>query len=268
MKTALEGNLIFMVIEYLGIFSCGLSGGLAAVRKGYDIIAILLVSWISALGGGVVRDVLLGQVPPSGITDKGSVIVTLASGLVVAVAHPEISRMTWSMLVTDAMALGSFAVNGTAKALMCGTGGMTAIFMGMATALVGGLLRDILLNQVPAVIQDQHWYALPSLIGCLLTLASARARQHGLYPVRVDMALDLAIVALVVVLRIISVKFDILVPGAMDRRSARLPLNDAQLTMAIRHLMRGRSDISVTIQHDDEDANENSKGEPGVKKGR
>ena len=71
MKTALEGNLIFMVIEYLGIFSCGLSGGLAAVRKGYDIIAILMVSWISALGGGVVRDVLLGQVPPSGITDKG-----------------------------------------------------------------------------------------------------------------------------------------------------------------------------------------------------
>ena len=264
MKTALEGNLIFMVIEYLGIFSCGLSGGLAAVRKGYDIIAILLVSWISALGGGVVRDVLLGQVPPSGITDKGSVIVTLASGLVVAVAHPEISRMTWSMLVTDAMALGSFAVNGTSKALMSGTGGMTAIFMGMATALVGGLLRDILLNQVPAVIQDQHWYALPSLIGCLLTLASMRAQQHGFYPARVDMILDLAIVALVVVLRIISVKFDILVPGAVDRRLARLPLSDAQLARAIRHLMRGRSNISVTIKHTDEDP----AGESDTKKGR
>lgn len=82
------------------------------------------------------------------------------------------------------------------------------------------------------------------------------------------MALDLAVVALVVVLRIISVKFDILVPGAVDRRSARLPLNDVQLARAIRHLMRGRSNISVTIKHTDEDTGENPDTNSDTKKGR
>lgn len=247
MKTVLEGNLIFVAIEYLGIFSCGLAGGLAAVRKQFDIISILLVAWITALGGGIVRDVLLGQVPPVGITDKGAVLATILSGLIVAVAHPEIDRMKWLMIVTDAMALGAFAVNGTAKALGCGTGGMTAIFLGMATALAGGLLRDVLLNQVPAVIQDKHWYALPSLIGCFLTLVVVRFRERGLYSTQVEMLLELAIVALIILLRLLSVRFDIAVPGAVKRSKAHLPMSDEQIGAAIRHMLRGRSDLKVTI---------------------
>lgn len=247
MKTVLEGNLIFVAIEYLGIFSCGLAGGLAAVRKQFDIISILLVAWITALGGGIVRDVLLGQVPPVGITDKGAVLATILSGLIVAVAHPEIDRMKWLMIVTDAMALGAFAVNGTAKALGCGTGGMTAIFLGMATALAGGLLRDVLLNQVPAVIQDKHWYALPSLIGCFLTLAVVRFRERGLYSTQVEMLLELANVALIILLRLLSVRFDIAVPGAVKRSKAHLPMSDEQIGAAIRHMLRGRSDLKVTI---------------------
>lgn len=247
MKTVLEGNLIFVAIEYLGIFSCGLAGGLAAVRRQFDIMSILLVAWITALGGGIVRDVLLGLVPPVGITDKGSVLATILSGLVVAVAHPEIDRMKWQMIVSDAMAVGAFAVNGTAKALGCGTGGMTAIFLGMATALAGGLLRDVLLNQVPAVIQDKHWYALPSLIGCFLTLVVVRLRERGLYTTQVEMLLELSVVALVVVLRFLSVRFDIVVPGAVERSKAHLPMSDEQIGAAISHMLGGRSDLKVTI---------------------
>ena len=247
MKTVLEGNLIFLAIEYLGIFSCGLAGGLAAVRKQFDIISILLVSWITALGGGIVRDVMLGQVPPVGITDKGAVLATILSGLVVAVAHPEIDRMKWLLLVTDAMALGAFAVNGTAKALGLGSGGMTAMFLGMATALAGGLLRDVLLNQIPAVIQDKHWYALPSLIGCFLTLVVVRCRERGFYTTEVEMLLELLVVALIVALRLLSVRFDIVIPGAVKRNKAHLPMSDEQIGAAIRHMLRGRSDLKVTI---------------------
>ena len=75
MSVALESNAFFWGIEYLATFCCGMCGGLAAVRKGYDIFAILVTTWLTALGGGIIRDVLLGIAPPVGVSDKGLVIV-------------------------------------------------------------------------------------------------------------------------------------------------------------------------------------------------
>ena len=95
MQVALENNIVFVVIEYLAILCWGLSGGLAAIRKGYDIFTIMLCGWLTALGGGLVRDVMLGALPPVGITDKGYVLTTLFSGIIVVVAHPEITKLKW-----------------------------------------------------------------------------------------------------------------------------------------------------------------------------
>ena len=146
MQVALENNIVFVVIEYLAILCWGLSGGLAAIRKGYDIFTIMLCGWLTALGGGLVRDVMLGALPPVGITDKGYVLTTLFSGIIVVVAHPEITKLKWTMTVIDALGLGLFAVSGTAKALAYGSSGMTAVFLGMFTALAGGLIRDIFIG--------------------------------------------------------------------------------------------------------------------------
>ena len=118
MSVALESNAFFWGIEYLATFCCGMCGGLAAVRKGYDIFAILVTTWLTALGGGIIRDVLLGIAPPVGVSDKGLVIVALLASVAVAVCHPEINRLKWSMLSLDALALGLYAVNGTSKAMM------------------------------------------------------------------------------------------------------------------------------------------------------
>ena len=180
----LESNGFFMGIEYVAVFCCGLLGGLAAIRKGYDLFAILLTAWLTALGGGIVRDVILGALPPVGISDRAMVLTSIAAGLMVAVMHPEVNRLKWSMLVLDALALGLFAVNGTQKALMYGTSGMTAVFLGMFTALAGGLIRDMLLNEVPMAVRDRHWYAFPSLVGCILTVMSYRLEGHGLISYR------------------------------------------------------------------------------------
>lgn len=226
-QVILESNAFFYGIEYLAVFCCGLLGGLAAVRKHYDLFAILLTAWVTSLGGGLVRDVILGARPPVGISDKGMVITALAAGLIVAVMHPEVDRMHWSMIVLDALALGLFAVNGTQKALMYGTSGMAAVFLGMAavflgmfTALAGGLIRDVLLNEVPTVVRDRHWYAFPSFIGSVLTVVSTRARANGLLNPQGEIVVDVAIVILVVVMRVLSVRFDITLPGAMPRREA------------------------------------------------
>ena len=164
MEVALQSTPFFQGVEYLAIFCCGLVGGLAAIRKQYDVFAIIITAWLTALGGGIIRDILLGAVPPVGISDKGSVLTALIAGCVVAVIHVEVGRLRRTMLILDALALGLFAVNGTSKALMYNTSGLTAVFLGTFTAMGGGLIRDILLNEVPVVIRDRH--CPPSSAAC------------------------------------------------------------------------------------------------------
>ena len=151
MEVALESNGFFIGIEYLATFCCGMVGGLAAVRKGYDIFAILVTTWLTALGGGIIRDVLLGALPPAGVSDKGLVITALLAAVAVAIIYPEVDKLKWSMLSLDALALGLYAVNGTSKAMMYHMYGTTAVLLGMLTALGGVLIRDMLINDVPMV---------------------------------------------------------------------------------------------------------------------
>lgn len=235
MEVALESNAFFMGIEYLAIFCSGLMGGLCAVKKNYDLFAMIITAWLTALGGGIIRDVMLGSLPPVGIADKGFVITALASGLAVAVIHPEVDKLKWSMLTIDALSVGLFAVNGTSKAMIMGTSGMTGVFMGMFTALGGGLVRDMLLNDVPMVIRDKHWYAIPSAVGCVLTVLVMKGSQVGIVNFRTEVVLDSAIVVLVVVLRLLSVKFNITLPGALERHEVFLPSQTKYLRRPVIH---------------------------------
>lgn len=225
MEVALESNAFFWGIEYLATFCCGMVGGLTAVRKGYDIFAILVTTWLTALGGGIIRDVLLGVSPPVGVSDKGLVITALLAAITVAVAHPEINKLKWSMLTLDALALGLYAVNGTSKAMMYHMSGITAVFLGMFTALGGGLIRDMLINEVPMVIRDKHWYAVPSAVGCVLTVIVCKGVDAGIIDFATEEILDVLIVALMVGRRLVSVIFDIQLPGALTRHTAHLPEN-------------------------------------------
>ena len=223
MEVALQSSPFFRGMEYLAIFCCGMAGGLAAIRKGYDVFTIIITAWLTALGGGIIRDVLLGAVPPVGISDRVSVLTALLAGCTVAIIHPEVDRLRWSMFTIDALALGLFAVNGTSKGLLYNTSGMTAVFLGTFTAMGGGMIRDILLNEVPMVIRDRHWYIVPAVIGSMLTVPVWRWHARGMISERAEMALDVAIVVLVVLLRLGSVRFDWQLPRAVPRAKAHLP---------------------------------------------
>lgn len=222
MMVALETSDFLLGIEYVAIFCCAMVGGLSAVRKGYDITAILITAWLTALGGGIIRDVML-QVTPVGVSDKGLVFTALASGIAVALFHPEVDKLKWSMLTLDALAMALFAVNGTAKAMGLGASGMTAAFMGLSTALGGGLIRDTLINEVPMIIRDRHWYFVPAAVACVATVFVCKADIAGWIDLQQEIALDLAIVALAVAMRLLSVRFNIGVPGAIKRHTVYLP---------------------------------------------
>lgn len=243
MEVALESNGFFIGIEYLATFCCGMVGGLAAVRKGYDIFAIFVTTWLTALGGGIIRDVLLGALPPAGVSDKGLVITALLAAVAVAIIYPEVDKLKWSMLSLDALALGLYAVNGTSKAMMYHMSGTTAVFLGMFTALGGGLIRDMLINEVPMVIRDKHWYAVPSAVGCVLTVLVCKGVNEGIVSFPAEVLLDVLIVVLMVAMRLISVFFDIQLPGALARHNTYLPSEAKYLKRPVIHPDRNDDDI-------------------------
>ena len=243
MEVALESNGFFIGIEYLATFCCGMVGGLAAVRKGYDIFAILVTTWLTALGGGIIRDVLLGALPPAGVSDKGLVITALLAAVAVAIIYPEVDKLKWSMLSLDALALGLYAVNGTSKAMMYHMSGTTAVFLGMFTALGGGLIRDMLINEVPMVIRDKHWYAVPSAVGCVLPVLVCKGVNEGIVSFPAEVLLDVLIVVLMVAMRLISVFFDIQLPGALARHNTYLPSEAKYLKRPVIHPDRNDDDI-------------------------
>ena len=222
MEVALETNAFILGIEYIAVFCCGMVGGLSAVRKGYDITAILITSWLTAMGGGLIRDMIL-DVTPIGIADRGFVCIALASGVAVALIHPEVDRLKWSMLTLDALAMAMFAVVGTSKGMIYGQSGMPAAFLGMFTALGGGLIRDMLINEVPMIIRDKHWYFVPAAVASISTVFVCKGVQHGLFGVNGEIFWDLVIVAVTVAMRLLSVRFNITVPGAMERHNVYLP---------------------------------------------
>jgi len=166
------------VIELSGVFVGALSGGLAAINKRFDIVGVLVLAWAAGLGGGLLRDVLIGAIPPVGISDWRFIAVACLAGVVMYLFHPRLARARRMIAVLDAGALALYTVSGTLKALGLGFDGVglgfdgvPAVSAGILTGIGGGVLRDLLADEVPAVLHQRQLYAVPAVIGAALTAA-------------------------------------------------------------------------------------------------
>jgi len=156
------------LLDLIGIFAFGISGALMAIRLDFDIVGIALLAVITALGGGILRDLVLGDTPPPAFTGWEYLALPLAAAAVAFVAHPELGRLTRTLLVFDAAGLGLFCVAGTAKALDYGLAPVAAATLGATTAVGGGVLRDVIACETPALVRpDSELYALPAVAGAL-----------------------------------------------------------------------------------------------------
>ena len=171
---ATEAGVVLTVLDLLGIFVFALSGGLVAVRKGLDLFGVLVLAAITGLGGGFLRDLLIGAVPPASLADWRYLIVPVAAGLVTFWFHPALGRMERLVTFFDAAGLGLFCVTGALKALAFGLGPLPAALMGMLTAIGGGMLRDLLAGRVPVVFRGEL-YATPALVGAALAVGGVEA---------------------------------------------------------------------------------------------
>ena len=141
-----------------------ISGALAAIKHRLDIFGVLALSFAAGNAGGLTRDLLLGATPPPGISDWRYIGVSLAAGLLTFFCAPLIRRLRSSVLVLDAAGLALFAVSGTLKALATGLNPVAAMLLGVLTGVGGGMLRDVLVSEVPAVLRGEL-YASAALAG-------------------------------------------------------------------------------------------------------
>lgn len=167
--TVTEPTTLLIVLDLVGIFVFAISGGLVAVRKELDLFGVLVLAGATGLGGGFIRDVLIGAVPPAALADWRYLLVPVAAGLVAFFYHPTLGRMERQVNVFDAAGLSLFCVTGAVKALNFGLGPVPAALMGMVTGIGGGMVRDVLAGRVPIVFRSEL-YATPALVGASIAV--------------------------------------------------------------------------------------------------
>lgn len=202
---------MYDALELGAVFCAALSGGLSAIRKSFDIFGVLVLAWATGLGGGILRDVMIGATPPVGISSWRLVVAALAAGGVIYFFHPRLERMRRGIVVLDAGALALFVIVGTTKGLEYGVGMMAAIIVGTLTGIGGGILRDLLTSESPLILQDRQLYAVPALVGASITAVLWTQGWLTLWS-------QLATIALIFGFRLISLRLGWTVPGPWSGR--------------------------------------------------
>lgn len=164
-----ELHSLFYFLELAGTFAFAISGATAARRRNLDVFGICAIAFVVACGGGIIRDVCIGAIPPAGLTNWQYLVVALIAAALTIHFYPLVQRLNRPVLFFDAIGLSLFAVTGAEKALHYGHNGEVAVLLGITTAVGGGVIRDILLNRVP-VILEKEIYALAALIGALIVV--------------------------------------------------------------------------------------------------
>jgi uncharacterized membrane protein YeiH len=161
-------DVVLLAVDLVGTFVFAVEGALAGIRGELDLLGLLVLSFVTALGGGTVRDLLIGAVPPNSIRDWRYGAIAFAGGGAVFCFYQSFEHVPQQLLITlDAAGLALFAMAGAAKALEFGINPMIAVLMGVLTGVGGGTIRDVLLTQVPGILNTDI-YASAALAGSAL----------------------------------------------------------------------------------------------------
>lgn len=176
---ATESTLL-LSLDLGGTFAFALNGALTAVHAAkLDIVGVITLGMVTALGGGILRDILIDDLPPATFRDGRYLMVAAGGGLVAFLLGRRLDRLAGLITVFDAAGLSLFAVTGAAKALDFGVGAGQAVILGAVTAVGGGTLRDVMLGQIPTVLRSEL-YAIPALVGASVTVVTAVTGTSGL----------------------------------------------------------------------------------------
>jgi uncharacterized membrane protein YeiH len=166
-------TVLFTLLDLAGTFAFAISGAVAARQKKLDLFGIIAIAYMVACGGGIVRDLCIGAIPPAGLADWRYLALALIASLLVIAAYPLMQRLAHPVQMFDALGLSFFAVFGAHKALEYGHEVQVAIVLGVVSAVGGGAMRDIVLNRTPLILRKEI-YASAALVGALSQVAGER----------------------------------------------------------------------------------------------
>jgi uncharacterized membrane protein YeiH len=161
-------------LNLLGIVAFAFSGALLGVRRQFDVVGMAVLATVTALGGGIIRDVMIGAVPPAALTNPWWLVLPLIATVLTFRWHPQVRRMHRAVELFDAVGLGVFCATATVKAIDYGVHPLAAVLLGSITGVGGGLIRDVLAGVTPAILRkDSRLYALPAVAGCAIVATAS-----------------------------------------------------------------------------------------------
>ncbi len=193
------------IVEILGTFSFAVSGTSVAMKKKLDIFRILIISFVTSIGGGTLRDIMIGNTPVAWLRDATTINVILASTIGTVLFGKFISKLNVSLFLFDSLGLGLFTFIGIQKGIDMHFSNGVCVAIGMLSGCFGGVIRDTLLNEIPLVFRKEIYASTCILGGAVYFL---------LHALKVDNQLSQTIgIATIVLLRIIVVRFNLSLPN-------------------------------------------------------
>ena len=193
-------------LDLLGTAAFAMSGALAGIRRDMDLFGVLMLGMVTATGGGTLRDLFLGDTPPFIFKDETYLYLSIFVSLAMFLFHRRMTFLQHPLLFFDAVGLGTFVVIGTGKGLDFHMGFIGSVMMGVMTATAGGMVRDILSNQVPLVLQKEVYASACLTGGALFYLLEQGAVSRNI---------SLPIAAMTVILvRLLAIRYDWSLPRA------------------------------------------------------
>ncbi|HEV7329641.1 MAG TPA: trimeric intracellular cation channel family protein [Flavisolibacter sp.] len=193
------------LIDLLGIISFAVSGVFAAMQRKLDIFGVLVIAFITALGGGTIRDMLIGDFPVQWMRNLNYPIIISITTAITVVFQKIIRNLEKPLFVFDALGLGFFTILGLQKGLSLGLHPGICIMLGTITACFGGVIRDIALNKIPLVFQREI-YATACIAGACLYILLLQSNMNKSW-------LDIICISVIFAIRILSVLFKLELPG-------------------------------------------------------
>lgn len=163
-------HAFYYLLDLLGVFAFAISGATAARERGLYLFGICATAFIVACGGGIIRDLCIGSIPPEGLANWYYLATSLAAAIMTISIYPIVRKMNRPVIFFDAAGLSLFAVTGTQKVLIFGFNAEIAILLGIITAIGGGIIRDILLNRVPVVLEKEIYASTAFVAALIVTL--------------------------------------------------------------------------------------------------
>lgn len=199
--TTFDPNSLIFVFDMIGIVACSISGTILAKHKNFDVFGCLLVSIVTAIGGGTVRDVILDRHPLFWMVDMSYLTVITISSLVMQIFfHPSSRRVDKFVKLSDTIGLAAFTLIGIKVAESMGTNIPVALLLGVITIIVGGIIRDMICNEIPLVLQ-QEIYITAALTGGILYFV---LQYLGV----IAWITDIAVMSTIFTLRMLAIRYD------------------------------------------------------------